>query len=80
MAFNSARETNQFEAYKQVGDWVLWFGTFCPERMNSFRQVYESCGRLSYAACHRILRGQWPLYEELADELPIIVNNTRKIF
>lgn len=80
LAYEHARETNQFDDYRRVGDWVLWCGTFVPVQMDAHRQVFESLGRLSYGACYRILHSQWPLYEELADELPSIVNGAREVF
>jgi hypothetical protein len=72
LAFNDALITSDFAAFQRIGDWVLWIDSVYPEYINDHRDVIESIGRRSYYSCHRIMRGQWRVYEELADELPSI--------
>jgi len=76
LAFSDARIKSDFVAYQRIGDWVLCTETFWPNRTN---EPIETIGRLSYHACHRLM-AKWPLYEELADELPYIVRRVRLTF
>lgn len=77
LEFAYARESGDFAAFQRIGDWVLWVDIVMPDAFNGTREAIESVGRQSYYACHRILRGQWRVYEELADELPKIASSAR---
>jgi hypothetical protein len=77
LEFASARETGDFATFQRIGDWVLWVNIVMPESLEGTREAVESVGRQSYYTCHRILRGQWHVYEELADDLPTIARSAR---
>jgi hypothetical protein len=78
LAFHEAKMTGDFVEFQRIGDWVLWVDSMHPAFIADHHDVIESIGRMSYYACHRIMRGQWRLYEELADDLPAIVYQVRK--
>ena len=78
LAYYNACNVGEFVKFKHIGDWVLWADTFVPQVLSSSHDVVESMGRLSYYACHRILRRQWPIFEELADDMPRIVHRVRR--
>lgn len=80
LAYAEARNAGDFEAFQRVGDWVLWVGCVFPEAIAEERALIESLGQLSYYACHRMMRGRWPVYEELADELPNIAVRVQRLF
>lgn len=69
VAYSEAKISGNFVDYQRIGDWVLWISSVYPSAISSDKEVVQTVGRLSYNACHRILRGNWPLYEELADNL-----------
>jgi len=77
LAYAEARTKGDFAAFQRIGDWVLWVDAMNPACIQDNREVVESIGRLSYYTCHRIMRGQWHVYEELADELPRIAHGVR---
>jgi len=77
LAYQEASLTGNFVTFQRIGDWSLWASAFAPHPLKGQRDLVERFGRLSYYACHRIMRGQWKLYEELADELPAIVYDVR---
>lgn len=79
LAYAEARAAHDFVRFQRIGDWVLWVEVWAPAYVARDQRVVESIGRLSYATCHRILRGTWPIYEELADQLPDIVAELRAI-
>lgn len=79
MEFAAAHAKGDFVALQRVGDSVLWIGAVLPARFKIYASTYETLGRFSYNACHRMLRGSWPVYEELADELPRIIKTTRSV-
>lgn len=75
-----ANAGHDFDTYQMIGDWVLWVGTFHPSVLDVHRSVYLTLGRMSYDKCYKLLHRQWVLYEELADQLPKIMVETRKTF
>lgn len=76
LAFADARYRADFAGYQRIGDWVLWVDVFYPEFVVE-RDLSQSLARQSYYACHRMMRGQWPIYEELADKLPTLIHEIR---
>ena len=70
LEYVEAVSRSDFETYRRLGDWVMWRTTVLPDK-ETF-ELEQTFGRLSYLACDRILRKQWHLYEELADEMPRI--------
>lgn len=78
LEFAEARTTGDFATFQRIGDWVLWVDIVMPDALVGTREAVESVGRQSYYTCHRILRGQWRVYEELADELPKIALSARR--
>lgn len=80
LAYIDATNSVSFEAYQRIGDWVLWAGTTRLPCFDEHRMTFETFGRLSYYRCYRMLNGKWPLYEELADNLPCVVEGSRKAF
>ena len=77
LAFYSARENGDFSTFQKIGDWVLWVDSMNPAFIKNHHEVTETIARLSYFSCHRILKGKWPIYEELADDFPRIVKDIR---
>jgi hypothetical protein len=77
LAWHEARTKGDFVTFQRIGDWVLWAEAMQPAFNRENRAVVESIGRMSYYACHRIMRQQWLVYEELADDLPIIAAGVR---
>ena len=80
LAYEEARRTANFVVYQQIGDWVLWVSSVHPGAISENQEVVQTVGRLSYSAGNRMLRGSWPLYEELADNLPVIAREINHRF
>jgi hypothetical protein len=78
LAYQDARLTGDFAEFQRIGDWVLWVDVILPQHLDGKRDAVEAIGRLSYYTCHRLLKGQWRVYEELADELPAIAHFARR--
>jgi hypothetical protein len=79
LAFQDAAVSRDFEGFQRLGDWVLFVDTMYPDHFQLNREIVETFGRRSYYSCHQILRGQWRLYEELADRLPNIAAGARRL-
>lgn len=77
LAWQEARLKGDFVAFQRLGDWVLWCEAMQPAFNKDNRVLIQSIGRMSYYACHRIMHQQWVLYEELADDLPMIAAGVR---
>jgi hypothetical protein len=78
LEYIDASARGEFIGFQRIGDWVLWVNVVMPEAVVNDKSVVETFGRLSYRACNRILRGKWHVYEELADELPVLVVKVRQ--
>jgi hypothetical protein len=78
LEFDNARLTGDFVAFQTIGDWTLWMSSIVPKTDKSQRELVERFGRLSYYECYRLLKKQWRLYEELADDLPSIIYEIRQ--
>ncbi len=76
LAYADARRRGDFATFQRIGDWVLWIDAVHPSSIEDHLQVVESIGRMSYYACNHLVK-QWPLYEELADDLPRIARVVR---
>lgn len=79
LAFQDAALKGDFAGFQRIGDWVLWIDVIMPAHLDMNREAIETIGRMSYYSCHRILHGQWLVYEELADELPSIARHARRM-
>lgn len=77
LAYSSARDKGDFAGFQRVGDWTLWVMTFAPESVCE-KQLVVDLGRLSYYSCWRLMRKEWEVYEELADDLPDIFRRARR--
>lgn len=71
-----AVEKRDFALYQDIGDWVLWADAFAPQSLSE-HALAVNLGRRSYYACWRMMRGEWVLYEELADRLPRLSEQVR---
>lgn len=65
--FHNARTTGRFHLFQEIGDETLFV---CSLFETKNKDVELTMARLSYYACYRIMQKKWPLYEELADQLP----------
>lgn len=72
LAYSEARKHCSFVTYQKIGDWVLWVSSVYPGAISTNKDLIQTIGRASYDACNRLLKGNWPLYEELADNLPLV--------
>lgn len=68
-----------FPALQRLGDSVTWSAMIVPECLGDHEKVAVSVARVSYSTCHRLLRGRWALYEELADDLPRLIIDVRSV-
>ena len=67
LKFCDAKASGKFHLFQEIGDYVLFVNSLFATQ---HRDVHLTLARLSYYSCYRILQKQWPLYEELADQLP----------
>lgn len=74
LAYAQAKFKYNFEAFKDIGDWLFWAKTISPKHLNhASAEYYDAIAQNSYYYCYRIINKKWPLFEELADIFPEIV-------
>lgn len=80
LQFSQARNKQDFSAYQNLGDWLFYIKSMFPESLkNASENYYDNIAQLSYYNCYRIVK-TWKIYEQLADEYPVLTRETRNIF
>lgn len=77
--FAQAKTNNDFRLHQQLADYIFWAKTMVPRHFNNSNDYYENMARLSYYSCYRLINRQWLLYEDLADNFPILERKARNI-
>jgi|SRR5690606_39104590 len=66
----------KFDKYQNIGDELLFINTFFPKALNGASiDYYHSLASSCYYKCHVILKGQWPLFQELSGKFSYFVGN-----
>ncbi len=74
LEYAKAKESNDFELYQNLGDWILFTKSIFPTFLNNCsEEYYYSIAQNSYYKCYVIVNKTWPVYEELADRLPTFI-------
>lgn len=69
LLYKEAIEKGKFEALQNIGDWLIYTKSIFPESLKGASlDYYESLGSMSYYKCYLIMKRQWKVYEELADQ------------
>lgn len=79
LAYYDAVFSHDFRQFQQIGDYILWGEIFVPQSFDE-HELVMTLGRRSYRECWRLLRGQWYLYDELAERFPEISHEVRSAF
>lgn len=79
LRYIDAIENYKFNKYQNIGDELLFINTFFPKALNGASiNYYHALASSCYYKCHILLKGQWPLFEELSDKFPYFVENIGK--
>ena len=78
LSYIEARTHNDFQRFQSVADWSFWTAVFRHKVFEEHESVYETVAKCSYYSCYRLLRKQWPIFEQLADEFNQITEQTRQ--
>lgn len=78
LEYYDAKCTYSFQKFQTLADWILFAEVFFPKCLsNATEDYYCALGQNSYYFCYRIVNKQWKLYEELADQLPELIKDSR---
>lgn len=81
LMYASARERQDFSGFQNIGDWLFFSGTLFPESLNSAsEEYYHAIARSSYYRCYTLIERKWKLFEEISDNYPVLLTQTRDIF
>jgi len=78
LLYAQARNKQDFSIYQNVADWAFYKNTLFPEE-SSFKDYYDTLGKLSYNSCYKLINKQWPLFEELAENFVILEHQAKKL-
>lgn len=80
LMYAEAKYKQDFFTFQNIGDWIFISASLFPEHLNgASKQYYISIGQISYYSCHKILKNQWRVFEQLADQFVPLTAETRKI-
>lgn len=75
-----AKFEGNFSLYQALGDEILITRSVFPRHLSGATvEYYDAIGQESYYRCYRMIRS-WKIFEELAEMLPIYVENFQKFF
>jgi hypothetical protein len=79
LLFAQARAKQDFLGYQNLADWIFFANSWAPEHLQfASKDYYDTIARVSYYACYRLINRQWKLFEQLADELPILEEQVKR--
>jgi hypothetical protein len=77
--FAQGRSKQDFLTYQNLGDWIFFANTMAPDHLRgASKEYYDTVARLSYYSCYKLINRQWKLFEELADNFPVLENKVRE--
>jgi hypothetical protein len=69
LLYNRALETYSFNNFRQIGDWLFLTKCLFPQSLNGASpEYYTAIAQSSYYKCYIIMRREWKIFEELADQ------------
>lgn len=75
LVYSRAKFEYRFELFQALADWILFCKTMFPENLNGASdEYYSALAQDSYYRCYKMINKKWLLFEELADQFPIVVN------
>lgn len=75
LVYSQAKFEYRFDLFQALADWILFCKTMFPENLNDASEDYYSAlAQDSYYRCYKMINKKWLLFEELADQFPIVVN------
>lgn len=80
LTFFQAKQRQDFATYQSLGDWVFFTRAAFPEHLASASDdYYLTVGQISYWSCYRLIKRQWQLFEELADDFARLESEAREL-
>ena len=78
LEFAQAKNNYNFNKFQEIGDWILYGLSIFPKYFkNASEEYYITIGQNSYYKCFKMLNNKWPLFEELSDNLELIIKNIK---
>ena len=79
LLFAQGREKQDFLTYQNLGDWIFFANTIAPSHLRgASKNYYDNIARVSYYSCYRLINRQWKLFEELADNYPVLERQVKE--
>ena len=79
LLYNRALETYSFNNFRQIGDWLFLTKCLFPQTLNGASpEYYSAVAQSAYYKCYIIMRREWKVFEELADQFQPLTVNIRK--
>lgn len=75
LVYSKAKFEYRFDLFQALADWILFCKTMFPENLSGASDDYYSAlAQDSYYRCFKMINKKWLLFEELADQFPVVVN------
>ncbi len=81
IVYARAKFEHKFELFQNLGDWILFAQTLFPSHLNgASTEYYTALAQSSYYKCYRLMNRKWIIFEELADNFPVIIDTLQISF
>jgi hypothetical protein len=75
LSFLEAKTQANFSSFQKIGDWSLFCLTL--DLLPQHSAILENLGCKSYEACYFLLKKQWDVFGELAENMPKIADQAK---
>lgn len=70
--------SNSFLEFQNLADWIFFCEVnFDQHLKDASKEYYYSLAQISYYRCYQLINRQLKIYEQLADELPRLIQDTK---
>jgi len=81
LLYKEAIDSCSFDKLQNIGDWLMFTKSLYPDSLTGASiEYYETLARSAYYKCYVMLRRQWVVYEELADQFPYFTEAINQSF
>lgn len=81
LLYKDGLESGSFDKLQNIGDWLMFTKSLYPDSLTGASiEYYDTLARSAYYKCYLMLKRQWLVYEELADQFPYFTETINQSF
>jgi hypothetical protein len=81
LLYKEALDSGSFDKLQNIGDWLMFTKSLYPDSLTGASiEYYDTLARSAYYKCYLLLKREWLVYEELADQFPYFTETINQSF